>query len=184
MTRPAIPYILTEEKKKLAEDNYPFLLFRLKHYLSNQYISSCDFEEIKGLFHLYYCKGVDNYVPHPKFKFTTFIDWYFRSAFQRYCRLRNRFYDLNIKFLENLPYAKTTVALDSLKLLFQEADLTDKEINILMLKFVGKQSLNEVGLKYNRSGEAIRLIILKSIKKVQQKIEEEGYKYDDFTQVL
>jgi hypothetical protein len=68
-------------------------------------------------------------------------------------------------------------------MLFQEAELDDRESDILILKFLEGETLRDIGLKHGRCGETIRLTILKSIRKIQEKVKEQGYKYGDFTRI-
>lgn len=121
-------YKMTDESRKLAEDNYKLFLFMVNKYKKRYpMIAESNFDEHIDLFYLAYCKQCHAYVAkhESKHKLSTYID----KAFKSICDNALRHY--NTSYMHNWR-DNGTVPLD--KMLDTEATLgdlvSDNRVNI------------------------------------------------------
>lgn len=94
MARPYKGHLLTEEQKKIVEENINFVWYYYGQRVSNRHsnINNTDKDEIISCLFFGLCLAAEKYDPH-KGKFSTIASWYLRSEVSNYFRERGLFYN-------------------------------------------------------------------------------------------
>lgn len=102
-------YKMTDESRKVAEDNYKLFLHMFKSYKKKYtIIAESDFEEHRDIFYLAYCKACHSYVEkrENRWALSTYIDVTFRSVCENAIRHYNTAYMHDWRDVGTVPLDK------------------------------------------------------------------------------
>lgn len=208
MPRPYEGHYLTEEKKKVVEDNMHFLWYYYKKHITSRYreLNETQKEEIVEALHWGICLAAEAW-EEEKGKFTTICQWYFKSVVTNYFRERSLFYDRyelipfihddNIDeessrnddmfftpvkkggFDEDLD-CKKNILWEDISFMFDEINMSPQEEEIVSYHYKHRFTLSEIGEMLCMSRERIRQIMGDIFERLKQYVLDSGLEYEDF----
>ena len=208
MTRPYEGHYLTEERKKIAEENINFIWYYYKKFVSSKHkLNSTEKDDVIEALYWGLCLAAEAWDPE-KGKFSTICQWYFRSAVNDYFRRRKLFYgrytlipfifDENVNgdfnnTTENFTIIKKQgtpeeldkkekITWDDISCLFEDIDLEPNEDEVLLYHFKYGYNLKEVGNLMGLTGERVRQIKECIIEKAKEYVDLMGLEFEDFVQ--
>lgn len=192
-------HYLTENKKKIVEDNMNFLWFYYKKCIVPKCKKLCFIEQDDIIDCLYWgiCKAADAYNPD-KGAFTTICKWYFRGEISDYLRKRklyysrfeltpfgyndvqNNNYDNPLQFLvDDRSDVCEKLSFEDINCIFKEAELTCQEKKVLIDYYKHDLTYKEISIAIGCSREKVRQIAIGAIEKVREYINKKGLNCKD-----
>lgn len=204
MARPYEGHYLTEERKKVVEENMNFLWYYYKKNITSRWkdLTTTEQDDIIECLHWGICLAAEAWDPD-RGKFTTICRWHFKSIITNYFRESKLFYGrfYLIPFIsdegmaaENFSMVKkggavsradierhnNRVKWDDILFLLERSELDSFEEQLIYLKYQDGQSLKDIGKTYGYSGERVRQLLKIAVEKIHSYALESGLTIYDF----
>lgn len=174
--RPYKGHWLTEEQKKLAEENLPFVWWFIKNKLINTgKIDKKEIDEIASHLMWRLCLCAEKYNTNSKSKFSSYLLTGCYSGFAQYKdeqkKYRHKYVFPESDFFKSIYFFDTNnknlsyIELEDIWLLFKRAELDSLEKEIIFLHFIKSFTLQQIGKMFEMSKQKIRGIIKSGIDK-------------------
>lgn len=199
MARPYGGHHLTEEQKKLAEDNYPLVWWFLNKYvLVPGVIRRHEIDDCSGYLIFKLCLAAESFDPDRDIKFSSYAVKALRSGLYRYLSLRTQFderfvsvdfgshYDFHGKTIRNAeepmykPYNEKKVSWEDIKPLFDLIDMTSLEEQIIFFTYEKKYPSRKIGKIIGLTGERIRQHHRLIVDKLKKAVKKNNISIEDF----
>lgn len=190
---------LSDERRKIAEDNVHFVWYYYGKYIRPRYahLKENELEEISAQMLFFFCQAVENWDPK-RGKLTTIAALYFKSGINAMFGSKSVFLKkhslspfLPCEDFDDEGYAlgselawepeeKFQVNWDSVCNLFQDAELTEQEIAIVNMKYHEGYNNLQIGEMIGVTKERARQLSKEAIVKIKRVILLNNYKTRDF----
>lgn len=212
MPRPYEGHHLTEEQKRIVEDNMYYLWYYYKKNVSQRFfhLDETQKDDLMESLHWAICLAAENWDPE-RGKFTTACEWYFKSAITNYFRERKLFYgrytlipfihddsiddessrndDINYLIVKKggvedpSDKKRQQIGWGDISYLFNEIDMTPQESEIIMYLYQYKFSSIEIAKMMGISRERIRQLKDGVVEKLKDYMKLAGLTLEDFISV-
>jgi len=186
-------HYLTEEQKKLAEENIGLVWYFVKQQIKKGRIQPHEVDELSGYLMMHYCLSCEKYDPLLNTKFSTYAFNSFNHAISNYRMNNKRFYgrfvtcdynnlDENVSFIEPVFENKTKkeVDFDKIDNILMKAKLDSFEHQTFHYKHKLYYNYTEIGEIMGYSKERIRQFYESGLKKIIAYVKKSGYSMDYF----
>lgn len=198
MVRPYGSHYLTEEKKKLAEENMPLVWWFLnKEVLARGTIQTHEIDDCSGYLIWHYCMAAEGFEEGKGSKFGSYAILAMRHGLCRYLSLRKRFReryiltDFTIKGEDGErvvepPYISKTehvTGWNDVSFLFDLIELTPMEEQIIYFYYEQKTTYEKIGDLLGYTRERIRQKHGDIILRLKKAVKEHNITLEDFCEV-
>jgi len=176
---------LNKEQQKLIVNNYKLLRNFISKIISSKDMPKYLEDEFISDTFFRFCISAMKFNKDSGFKFSTYAYGGFNFAL-RYVLNNKKEQFSKMNYVEDfkkykLEYEKSSVVgVDFLDDFINKVDLNSRDKFIVMDYFYNHLSLRKIGEKHRMSGEAIRLIIKRSLKKIRTVANRRKLSIDDF----
>jgi RNA polymerase sigma factor (sigma-70 family) len=185
---------LTEDKKKLAAENFNLVWYFIGQILKRNKIEPYEVDEAAGHIIMHYCWACETFDSEKYNKFSPYAYSAFYSGLHRYKSLRKRYYErfIDVDFGgtnengdRNLdpPYEdriRISVLCDKLSSVVDNSELNSFERQVVHYKYFMGLSNRSISMKLGYDSGKISSCVNSSIKKIRSYIDENGYIFTDF----
>jgi RNA polymerase sigma factor (sigma-70 family) len=177
---------LTDEQRKLINDNYGLLMSFYHRDMDNRLLPSDDEDALFSELQWRFCYAARKYDPSSGFKFSTFCYHGLRMGVSNFWKKAKRdsrvsFIDTSLKKYTYIPDKIKSVDIDSLeKIINGIEEIPDRDKRIFITYFLESKTMKTVCLMFNLSRARISQIINSTSSAIGRYMKTRGFKYSDF----